>query len=93
MLDRPFRTDVNSLPGRPLRLPLLTVFHLENLNFIKGRRAAMEFLTETHKVSSPAASSLRGSGQKRLTAGGHFAPSEEPDQLVADLRAFYRSFR
>jgi pimeloyl-ACP methyl ester carboxylesterase len=28
-----------------------------------------------------------------MTAGGHFAPSEEPDQLVADLRAFYRSFR
>jgi pimeloyl-ACP methyl ester carboxylesterase len=28
-----------------------------------------------------------------MTAGGHFAPNEEPDQLVRDLRAFYRSFR
>jgi pimeloyl-ACP methyl ester carboxylesterase len=28
-----------------------------------------------------------------MTAGGHFAPSEEPEQLVKDLRAFYRSFR
>jgi pimeloyl-ACP methyl ester carboxylesterase len=28
-----------------------------------------------------------------MSAGGHFAPSEEPDQLVADIRAFYRSFR
>jgi pimeloyl-ACP methyl ester carboxylesterase len=28
-----------------------------------------------------------------MTGGGHFAPSEEPDQLVADIRAFYRSFR
>jgi hypothetical protein len=28
-----------------------------------------------------------------MTAGGHFAPSEEPEQLVADIRAFYRSFR
>jgi pimeloyl-ACP methyl ester carboxylesterase len=28
-----------------------------------------------------------------MTAGGHFAPSEEPAQLVADIRAFYRSFR
>ena len=29
----------------------------------------------------------------QMSAGGHFAPSEEPDQLVADIRAFYRSFR
>jgi pimeloyl-ACP methyl ester carboxylesterase len=28
-----------------------------------------------------------------MTAGGHFAPSEEPNQLVTDIRAFYRSFR
>jgi pimeloyl-ACP methyl ester carboxylesterase len=28
-----------------------------------------------------------------MTAGGHFAPSEEPEQLVNDLRAFYRSYR
>ncbi len=28
-----------------------------------------------------------------MTAGGHFAPSEEPEQLVSDIRAFYRSFR
>ncbi|MGH7966473.1 MAG: alpha/beta hydrolase, partial [Candidatus Binatia bacterium] len=28
-----------------------------------------------------------------MTAGGHFAPSEEPDQLVQDIRAFYRSLR
>jgi len=28
-----------------------------------------------------------------MTAGGHFAPSEEPEQLVKDLRAFYRSLR
>jgi pimeloyl-ACP methyl ester carboxylesterase len=28
-----------------------------------------------------------------MTAGGHFAPSEEPEQLVADIRAFYRTFR
>ncbi|HTT75466.1 MAG TPA: epoxide hydrolase [Candidatus Binataceae bacterium] len=28
-----------------------------------------------------------------MASGGHFAPSEEPDQLVQDLRAFYRSYR
>jgi pimeloyl-ACP methyl ester carboxylesterase len=28
-----------------------------------------------------------------MTAGGHFAPSEEPEQLVKDIRAFYRSRR
>jgi pimeloyl-ACP methyl ester carboxylesterase len=28
-----------------------------------------------------------------MTAGGHFAPSEEPDQLVADLRKFFRPRR
>lgn len=28
-----------------------------------------------------------------MTAGGHFAPSEEPEQLVNDIRAFYRSLR
>ncbi|MGH8324953.1 MAG: epoxide hydrolase family protein, partial [Steroidobacteraceae bacterium] len=28
-----------------------------------------------------------------MTAGGHFAPSEEPEQLVADIRAFYRALR
>jgi pimeloyl-ACP methyl ester carboxylesterase len=28
-----------------------------------------------------------------MRAGGHFAPSEEPEQLVSDIRAFYRSFR
>jgi pimeloyl-ACP methyl ester carboxylesterase len=28
-----------------------------------------------------------------MTAGGHFAPSEEPEQLVQDLRAFYRAYR
>jgi hypothetical protein len=26
-----------------------------------------------------------------MTAGGLFAPSEEPEQLVADIRAFYRA--
>jgi pimeloyl-ACP methyl ester carboxylesterase len=28
-----------------------------------------------------------------MTAGGHFAPSEEPEQLVKDIRAFYRTLR
>lgn len=28
-----------------------------------------------------------------MTAGGHFAPSEEPEQLVRDIRRFYRAFR
>jgi pimeloyl-ACP methyl ester carboxylesterase len=28
-----------------------------------------------------------------MTSGGHFAPSEEPEQLVKDVRTFYRSFR
>jgi len=28
-----------------------------------------------------------------MTSGGHFAPSEEPDQLVKDIRVFYRSRR
>jgi hypothetical protein len=28
-----------------------------------------------------------------MTAEGHFAPSEEPEQLVNDIRMFYRSLR
>ena len=28
-----------------------------------------------------------------MTAGGHFAPMEEPQQLVQDIRAFYRPLR
>jgi len=28
-----------------------------------------------------------------MTAGGHFAPSEEPEQLVKDIRAFFRTLR
>jgi pimeloyl-ACP methyl ester carboxylesterase len=28
-----------------------------------------------------------------MTSGGHFAPSEEPEQLVRDIREFYRSRR
>lgn len=28
-----------------------------------------------------------------MSSGGHFAPSEEPEQLVNDIRAFYRSLR
>lgn len=29
----------------------------------------------------------------RMTAGGHFSPSEQPEQLVQDIRRFYRSRR
>ncbi len=28
-----------------------------------------------------------------MTSGGHFAPSEEPEQLVQDIRKFYRTHR
>jgi len=28
-----------------------------------------------------------------MTAGGHFAPMEEPEQLAQDVRAFFRTLR
>jgi pimeloyl-ACP methyl ester carboxylesterase len=28
-----------------------------------------------------------------MTAGGHFAHAEEPEQLVQDVRAFFRPLR
>jgi hypothetical protein len=28
-----------------------------------------------------------------MPAGGHFAPMEEPQRLVEDVRAFFRSLR
>jgi pimeloyl-ACP methyl ester carboxylesterase len=29
----------------------------------------------------------------RMSAGGHFAPAEEPELLVADVREFFRTLR
>jgi len=28
-----------------------------------------------------------------MPAGGHFAPAEEPERLVEDVRAFFRTLR
>jgi pimeloyl-ACP methyl ester carboxylesterase len=28
-----------------------------------------------------------------MPSGGHFAPAEEPERLVADVREFFRSLR
>jgi hypothetical protein len=49
------------------------------------------------RVANPAAQMAeRYFNLKRWTpmkAGDHFAPSEEPEQLVNDIRMFYRSLR
>ncbi|WP_198943390.1 hypothetical protein [Actinokineospora bangkokensis] len=49
----------------------------------------------------PGGSTIRGIAEKQntvvhwseFTRGGHFAPMEAPDLLVADLRAFFRALR